>query len=148
MKRGRPRFTLRTLVIVVTIVCLYFGVWRLTIRYGIRDFIRRGNPELTESDMASIGYLDFSTNEGTITSPCPLVLSSQERGSVSAKLGSTIGCCSWHSDRRMYAIWIFGLVIDTPFRYRPTTHEIRLVTRQMREARDAAMRKELLEGMR
>jgi hypothetical protein len=31
----RPRFSLRTLAILVTLVCAYFGAWELTKRYGI-----------------------------------------------------------------------------------------------------------------
>lgn len=30
MKRFRPRFTVRTLAIVVTLVCTYFGTWEAT----------------------------------------------------------------------------------------------------------------------
>ena len=32
----RPRFSLRTLAIVVTLVCAYFGAWEATKKYGIR----------------------------------------------------------------------------------------------------------------
>jgi hypothetical protein len=31
----RPRFSLRTLAIVVTLVCAYFGAWEATKRWGI-----------------------------------------------------------------------------------------------------------------
>ena len=33
----RPRFTVRTLAIVVTLVCAYFGAWEATKRYGTTD---------------------------------------------------------------------------------------------------------------
>ncbi len=33
--RFRPRFTVRTLAIFVTLVCAYFGAWEATMRYGI-----------------------------------------------------------------------------------------------------------------
>ena len=36
-KRWRPRFSVRTLVIVVTLVCTYLGCWRATQSLGIRD---------------------------------------------------------------------------------------------------------------
>ena len=34
-KRWRPRFSIRTLVIVVTLVCVYFGCWKLTGDYAV-----------------------------------------------------------------------------------------------------------------
>jgi hypothetical protein len=33
--RFRPRFSIRTLAIFVTVVCAYFGAWEATKRYGI-----------------------------------------------------------------------------------------------------------------
>jgi hypothetical protein len=33
--RFRPRFSLQTLAIVVTLVCVYFGLWEVTKRYGV-----------------------------------------------------------------------------------------------------------------
>ena len=36
-KRWRPRFSVRTLLILVTLVCAYFGAWQITSRYGIKD---------------------------------------------------------------------------------------------------------------
>jgi hypothetical protein len=36
-KRWRPRFSVRTLVIVVTLVCCYMACWRPTKRRGVAD---------------------------------------------------------------------------------------------------------------
>ena len=33
-KRWRPRFSLRTLVLFMTLVCVYFGAWEATKRYA------------------------------------------------------------------------------------------------------------------
>jgi hypothetical protein len=33
--RFRPRFSVRTLAVVVTVVCAYFGAWEATRRYGL-----------------------------------------------------------------------------------------------------------------
>src|SRR5262245_14956452 len=33
--RWRPRFSLRTLAIVMSLVCAYFGAWEATKRYGV-----------------------------------------------------------------------------------------------------------------
>ncbi len=35
--RLRPRFSVRTLAIFVTLVCVYFGAWEATKRYGPRS---------------------------------------------------------------------------------------------------------------
>lgn len=37
-KRWRPRFSVRTLVILVTVVCAYFGAWEATKRYGVHSY--------------------------------------------------------------------------------------------------------------
>ena len=36
-KKFRPRFTLRTLAVTVTLVCVYFGSWEATKRYGVHE---------------------------------------------------------------------------------------------------------------
>ncbi len=51
--RFRPRFTVRTLAILVTLVCVYFGAWGATKRYGVRDVVtqrimRMKNPTAAE----------------------------------------------------------------------------------------------------
>ena len=35
MKSWRPRFSLRTLAILVTLACAYFGAWEATKQYGV-----------------------------------------------------------------------------------------------------------------
>ncbi len=42
----RPRFTVRTLAIVVTLVCAYFGAWESTKRYGFSAVKKREVAEL------------------------------------------------------------------------------------------------------
>ena len=37
MDQFRPRFSLRTLAIVVTLICAYFGAWQATKRYAVED---------------------------------------------------------------------------------------------------------------
>ena len=38
-KRWRPRLSVRTLVILVTLVCCYFGLWEATKRQGTKDVV-------------------------------------------------------------------------------------------------------------
>ena len=47
--RIRRRFTIRTLAIVVTLVCTYFGAWEATRRYG--------NPLLDQSSVRSYAQI-------------------------------------------------------------------------------------------
>ena len=58
-KRWRPRFSLRTLVIFMTLVCVYFGAWETTKRFGIPDvtkFVethdREFSPKVLEANSA------------------------------------------------------------------------------------------------
>lgn len=41
--RRRPRFSLRTLVIAMTIACFYFGCWPVTATTGVRDVEKQLN---------------------------------------------------------------------------------------------------------
>lgn len=36
-KRFRPRFSIRTLIIFVTLVCCYLGLWEATKTWGVAD---------------------------------------------------------------------------------------------------------------
>lgn len=56
MKRWRPRFSVSTLVVVVTLVCCYFGAWEATKTWGIPAVTGPGD------------------DVRTIESPCPFVI--------------------------------------------------------------------------
>jgi hypothetical protein len=45
VKRWRPRFSIRTLVIVVTLVCCYAACWGPTKRWGVVDVYHGHPPE-------------------------------------------------------------------------------------------------------
>src|SRR5262245_4802957 len=63
----RPRFGLRTLAILVTLVCAYFGAWETTKKYGV-----------TKMDMKYIELPMSGRLDGDVvrfaSSPCPLVI--------------------------------------------------------------------------
>jgi hypothetical protein len=54
----RPRFSVRTLVIIVTLVCIYLGAWQITRKYGINDqmWVRGtiGNTHVYERSRAEV----------------------------------------------------------------------------------------------
>ena len=93
--RFRPRFSIRTLAIVVTLVCAYFGAWEMTKRYG----------------MATV-RLVTSNQIINIASPVPLLirldqvepLNWRDQWVLTKRVGS-----------RSYYIWIFGATIKLPF---------------------------------
>lgn len=54
--RFRPRFSIRTLTVFVTLVCAYFGAWEATKRYGVPTHRRllSGTPIRASSPAAFI----------------------------------------------------------------------------------------------
>lgn len=69
MIRIRPRFSLRALAILVTLVCLYFGAWEATKRYGIPQY----KSVLRDPDPRFIARQFFLAN-----SPTPFIIRSEE----------------------------------------------------------------------
>ena len=60
-KRWRPRFSIRTLVIVVTLVCAYFGLWEATKRWGcpsVSDWASSPAPLIVVSDEDPFSFDD------------------------------------------------------------------------------------------
>ena len=99
--RFRPRFSIRTLAIFVTLVCAYFGAWEATKRYGLE----RG---LSDD-------LDMPLRE---ESPAPfIVLQSGSFEGPRKKLSNPYRAISTRT--RIY-IWFFGLKIKFPLEWPPT----------------------------
>jgi hypothetical protein len=76
--RFRPRFTVRTLTIFVTLICAYFGAWEATKRYGVVK-----TPGVSKSQ----GSARINIPAGTMppkkiivasSSPAPFVISTSE----------------------------------------------------------------------
>ena len=100
-KRFRPRFSIRTLVILVTLVCVYLASWLATTRTGVNDVVAHVKAE----------------------SPPP-----QFRGdmvetieSQSAVLPFVVLVDQWHPTaenaynvRRRYYFWFLGYVAKLP----------------------------------
>jgi hypothetical protein len=85
IKRFRPRFTLRTLAIVTTMVCAFFGAWEATKRYGVRNM-----------QLGSVSIL------GHADSPFPLIV---RRCEAIRETQLEYG----------YYLWLFGPKFRLPF---------------------------------
>jgi hypothetical protein len=107
MKLWRPRFSIRTLTIFVTLVCAYFGAWEATKKYGVDK-----KPEFPVREQLFIES----------HSPAPLLVSTHVMESVppvpetAQKIAPSSG---WHEVRmvesRKYYLWLFGPRLKLPF---------------------------------
>jgi hypothetical protein len=124
MNRLRPRFSLRTLAIVVTLVCAYFAAWEITTNYAesltsalalpTRVYSRDGNQllwdEPTFSDDFSMKHKLLGTKMYYITgarSPCPLIVI-QDEAECDYMGNDTDYRCS-------YYLWLLGLNVKLPY---------------------------------
>src|SRR5262245_19775991 len=96
MKLWRPRFSLRMLAIVVTVICAYVAAWEATKKYGER--------------LPHILCMDENPNVGDVAvsnavSPAPFILATEEW--VKDEDGYTVV--------RRYRVWLFVITIPLPF---------------------------------
>ena len=103
-KRWRPKFSVRTLVIVVTLVCCYLGAWEATKTWGI----------------PAIPVSAYQASE--LTSPCPFVIVNPEDSSnkiadsfneIAKLLGGPVGATG-EKQREVY-FWFFGYIAKLPY---------------------------------
>jgi hypothetical protein len=113
MIRFRPRFSVRTLAIFVTLVCAYFGAWEATKRYGVFDLL---NPTMPDS-----GYFEMYDVPFHARVPVPfLIASDQVKGhrSSSGTPGTRIELADDFIDgsfiKRTYYLWLVGPRIKLP----------------------------------
>src|SRR5688572_2982036 len=97
-----PRFTLRTLAIVVTLICAYFAAWEATKRYGVGPLPRPS------------GVVAIRAH-----SPMPLVIvEDQLDGPYDNLLVLVARANSFpplSTGTRHYYLWLFGPQIKLPF---------------------------------
>jgi hypothetical protein len=92
-----PRFSLRTLAVIVTLVCAYFGVWEATKRYGLRM-------------TSPIEPDTFVNGKGT---SFPLVIWRDEmEGVYFDERGHVHGYRAGHT---RYYLWFMGAMIKLPY---------------------------------
>ena len=121
MKSFHPRFSIRKLAIVVTLVCAYFGAWEATKRfvnnrwkdaggYPVPDIGTGFESLLVESIVEAKGVtlLRFVSH---VESPAPLfiILDGFERPATTSR-----GLFAIRHTRR-YCLWLFGPIIELPF---------------------------------
>ena len=96
--RFRPRFSLRTLFVFVTLVCAYFGAWEATKRHCL---------SIIHNDPIVIGKVPVETQSFVrgANSPAALIVACDEWD-----LGPSGR--SWH---RRYYLWLFGPMFRLPF---------------------------------
>jgi len=89
-KRFRPKFSVRTLVIVVTLICCYAACWGPTKTRGVQDVIH---------------YLD----QGTIPQFHMTRIVWGESGTTPLLVGVNV------NETRYYYLWLFGGIVKLPF---------------------------------
>ncbi len=107
LKRFLPRFSLRTLIVLVTLVCVYFAAWEITKRKGVPDVRRPWGGRTHRAWVHSE------------SSPIPFIVSVTETGSNDLVLSDG----SWYrppSTRRQF-IWFFGWTWETPIQWEVPT---------------------------
>jgi hypothetical protein len=95
-KRWRPRFSVRTLAILITVVCCYAACWGPTKRQGVRDAAEK-------TARFSTGY------RSTYSATAPLIVRGRE---VRLTTSGTLVTFYW-TDR--YYFWFFGYVAKLPY---------------------------------
>ena len=104
----RPRFSIRTLVIFVTVVCCYFGAWEATKRYGVPTKARSGSVTAHVSGRRVPGTVK------SCISPLPCLLIQdvlQPRVRIKTSGSLTIE----YYQGRHFHLWLFGPTIKLPF---------------------------------
>ncbi len=109
-KRWRPRFSVRTLLVLLTLVCCYAACWGPTKRVGVPDIIRYAIPQ----DFGVV-YHGFDTVEWQrglydVKATVPLVVS--------------IDKPAFPATTRVYYFWFFGYVVKLHERDIPMPHDI------------------------
>jgi hypothetical protein len=101
-KRWRPRFSVRTLVVLVTLVCGYAACWGPTKTRGVRDVHDYCYPQWVQA-----------ITPATASSRLPLVVSVDDHLTSLSVSAGTHGLLS----RRRYYCWFFGYVAKLPYEH-------------------------------
>src|SRR5687767_14321213 len=100
----RPRFSVRTLVIFVTLICAYLGTWEATRRHGPRDVLLAIYPEYSPQ-WVDDSYIPAATANGSISVPMPFVVVMQRRIQIPSKPDTQV---------RDHYFWFNGWTTSVP----------------------------------
>ena len=114
--RDWKRFSIRTLLVATTFVCLYLACWGPTKTQGVADV--EGDIECEERYWTGPvpPFLPFDYRAEAIA---PLIVRGWQRGNRNIPSVESIFGTTSLVDRASYHIWLFGLTIRLPF----TSHE-------------------------
>jgi hypothetical protein len=95
-KSRKPRFSLRTLIILTTLVCIYLGCWFPTATQGVSDVQKRINSEAEATRKLPMPraplFLETTRTRLLLMTPSPIT-----------------------STTSTYYVWFFGWVAKLPF---------------------------------
>ena len=104
----RPRFNLRTLAIVVTLVCAYFAAWEATKGAAKAQTGKRMDVQIFVPGGGTKPFIHAVQNT---TAPAPFI--------ISLDLDNCDGSYPYYSKiepkPRHYHLWLFGPMIQLPF---------------------------------
>jgi hypothetical protein len=112
--RFRPRFSVRTLAIVVTLVCAYLGAWEVTNRVAEQQGKSRSKQDVLIPNHCPFDLLFKLCPDGSYVeihqseSPAPFIIYRDEQDWDDRK-DPTV--------RRKYYLWLFGPKIKIPIEY-------------------------------
>jgi hypothetical protein len=112
-KRWRPRFSVRTLAIFISLVCAYLGAWEATKKWGVRDV-----EQLAIKDMIVSKGSGWSGKPYSITCPAPFIVGLTQQWTYEAPY--------WHRgiQVRRHFIWAFGTIADIRHDGKYSDHEM------------------------
>jgi hypothetical protein len=107
LKRFRLRFSIRTMVIIVTLVCCYAACWGPTKRQGVEDVMQRAGWK----PLGSMG-LHVQTDESGMVTLLSDGMDASTKIPLVVGLDRTDGLVASH---RVYYFWFFGYVAKLPW---------------------------------
>ena len=115
-KRFRPRFSIRTLVIVVTLICMFAACWGPTKRYGI-PAVTKSLPIVSEQTLAhhdgiTVAVIGHVYDEPSVLAPFVVSV----RRYMNAYLDEdAVVLVPEEPDGSVFYFWFFGYVAKLPY---------------------------------